>query len=95
MPKFQPTAYSSTRERATSSNPTPIGSQNSVTAGADKFHSADELKVGMSIKHSRFGIGKIIDIDKSNPTGDRIKVDFKQIDVKTLLLKFAKFTIIG
>lgn len=95
MPKFQPTAYSSTRERATSSNPTPIGSQNSVTAGADKFHSADELKVGMSIKHSRFGLGKIIDIDRSNPTGDRIKVDFKQIDVKTLLLKFAKFTIIG
>lgn len=95
MPKFQPTAYSSPRTGAPSSNPAPAVSQNSVTSGEDKFHSADELKVGMSIKHSRFGLGKIIDIDRSNPTGDRIKVDFKQIDVKTLLLKFAKFTIIG
>jgi hypothetical protein len=48
----------------------------------------------MKIAHPRFGTGVITEIDAANPTGARIIVNFSNIDIKTLLLKFAKFTII-
>ncbi len=57
-------------------------------------HSLNELAVGVKINHPRFGNGVIVDIDSSNPTGARIKVQFDNVDVKVLMLKFAKFTIL-
>jgi DNA helicase-2/ATP-dependent DNA helicase PcrA len=57
-------------------------------------HDIQDLAVGMKIEHSRFGRGVITTIDAVNPTGPRIVVNFNNVDYKTLLLKFAKFTII-
>jgi DNA helicase-2/ATP-dependent DNA helicase PcrA len=57
-------------------------------------HQTSELEVGMTIEHNRFGRGVITEIDAQNPSGPRIIVNFNNIDFKTLLLKFAKFTII-
>lgn len=70
------------------SSPSPISSQ-----GNEGLHTADELSTGMRIEHSRFGKGVIVDVDTSQPDV-RIRVKFDNIEVKTLLLKFAKFSIL-
>ena len=57
-------------------------------------HSASELSTGMTIEHSRFGTGVIINVDNKSVDA-RIVVKFNNIGEKTLLLKFAKFNIIG
>lgn len=62
-------------------------------AGGHAMHFASELSTGMDIEHIRFGRGRIIDIDTSQPD-TRIRVKFDNIEVKTLLLKFAKFKIL-
>ena len=56
-------------------------------------HSVDELREDMLIEHSRFGMGRIVKIDRSG-TDPRIVVEFNNTEQKTLLLKFAKFNII-
>lgn len=57
------------------------------------LHTPGELEAGTIIEHNRFGRGKIIDIDTSQPDS-KIRVSFDNFDVKTLLLKFARFRII-
>lgn len=49
---------------------------------------------GMRIEHLKFGQGTIVEVDKSM-SDTRIVVDFDNSGRKTLLLKFAKFTVIG
>ncbi|MDE7412102.1 MAG: hypothetical protein K2M94_08705 [Paramuribaculum sp.] len=61
-------------------------------AGSSNIHTADELTVGMTITHDRFGEGKITKIDTSQPDV-RIQVDFHNTGSRLLLLKFARFTI--
>ncbi len=56
-------------------------------------HSADEVDVGMNISHSRFGVGRIISMDKSG-SETKISVEFNNVGEKNLLLKFAKFEIL-
>lgn len=75
-------SYSSRNERrCTSSLP-----------GASQ-HTADEIKVGMKIEHSKFGIGFIT--KTGNISGEpSISVNFGPTGVKNLLLKYAKFKII-
>lgn len=67
----------------------------SVTAyGDEDLHTIEQLATGMTIEHSRFGRGVITDIDTA--AGDaRIEVSFNTLGVKKLLLKFARFKIIG
>lgn len=64
--------------------------------GADGFgmHSPGQLRPGMKIEHPRFGAGTIQNIDTES-ADPRITVMFSNVDVKTLLLKFAKFKIIA
>jgi len=57
-------------------------------------HAVNELSVGMIIEHDRFGKGTISFIDKSRADA-RIKVNFDNTGSRVLLLKFARFTIIG
>ena len=57
-------------------------------------HEANNLSAGMIIEHQRFGTGKITSVDTSS-TDARIIVDFTNTGTKTLLLKFARFKIIG
>ncbi|MBQ8988143.1 MAG: UvrD-helicase domain-containing protein [Prevotella sp.] len=56
--------------------------------------SAGDLHEGSTIEHQRFGVGKVIRIEG---TGENTKatVDFRHAGTKQLLLKFAKFKIIG
>lgn len=57
-------------------------------------HDVKELTVGMHIEHNRFGRGVITSIDADNPQGARIVVNFDNVSMRTLLLKFARFAII-
>lgn len=55
---------------------------------------SDDVRVGMNIEHQKFGKGTITQV--GNLSGaDYIVVDFGVVGTKKLLLKFAKFNIIG
>ena len=56
--------------------------------------SASDLREGCTIEHQRFGVGTVIKIEG---TGENTKatVQFRNTGTKQLLLKFAKFKIIG
>lgn len=57
------------------------------------LHTADELSEGCRIMHNRFGEGVVRSIDESR--GDAmIDVNFKQVGMRKLLLKYAKFKIL-
>lgn len=62
----------------------------SVSSASDSI----DLHVGNVIEHQRFGIGKVVELVG---TGENIKatVEFKNSGKKQLLLKFAKYTIVG
>ena len=53
-----------------------------------------QLTVGQTIEHERFGIGKVIAVEG---TGENTKatVEFRNAGTKQLLLKFARFKVIG
>lgn len=56
------------------------------------IHSVNEVRVNMTIEHSKFGSGRIVEI--GNVSGqDSIVVDFGSLGIKKLLLQFAKFKI--
>ena len=84
-PKWTPRNPVAARHGAVAQSPVPAGAV---------LHSADSLAVGMTIDHPRFGRGAITSIDAANPSGARIVVNFNNVDFKTLLLKFARFTIV-
>ena len=64
-----------------------------ASSGDTFVHDANEIAVGTKIRHIRFGLGEITDI---NVTGSdtKIIVNFEDNGTRTLLLKFAKFEII-
>lgn len=72
----------------------PKTSPNRPAGAIDEQHSANELNEGMRIEHSRFGKGTILAID-TDATDARIEVKFDTVGAKKLLLKFARFKIIG
>ncbi len=73
----------------------PAGATASSAAGGNySVHSVGELSENMRIEHAKFGGGLIVKIDSSGPDA-RITVKFDSTDERTLMLKFAKFAIVG
>ena len=70
-------------------NPTMRPLARPVTNNTATVQSAGGLSVGDTVKHERFGIGKIMELSGA---GDSLKakVDFQNAGTKQLLLKFAK-----
>ncbi|NDW09464.1 ATP-dependent helicase [Dysgonomonas sp. 520] len=56
--------------------------------------SAGDVAVGAIIKHERFGIGKVTAVS-GDPDSRKATVEFENAGVKQLLLKFARFEIVG
>lgn len=73
----------------------PKAARNASASGDGSFrvHDAGELAQGMAIEHERFGLGTIEELDLSGVNA-RIVVKFSNLEIKTLLLKFARFKII-
>lgn len=103
--KYKASFHSQTYTSTTQQRKTQISSdsQNSLRQSVKPQNSSDsnlgqhissELQAGMKIEHSRFGTGTITNID-TDSTDHRITVVFDNVGEKTLLLKFAKFKIIG
>ena len=63
-------------------------------SSASSSASSSSLREGCKIEHLRFGIGTVLKIEG---TGENAKatVEFQNLGTKQLLLKFAKFKIIG
>jgi DNA helicase-2/ATP-dependent DNA helicase PcrA len=68
--------------------------QTTPPAGTPPNLGGEGLREGVRIEHQRFGIGTVIKIEG---TGENTKatVEFRNTGTKQLLLKFAKFKIIG
>ncbi|MCH5225403.1 MAG: UvrD-helicase domain-containing protein [Muribaculaceae bacterium] len=56
-------------------------------------HTPDEIKIGDHISHSKFGIGEVVSINSISGEPS-ISVEFREVGLKKLLLRFAKFDII-
>lgn len=56
-------------------------------------HSVDEIQIGTLISHPKFGIGKVEKCDSVSGEPSII-VNFKEVGIKKLLLRFAKFEIL-
>ncbi len=71
-----------------------LPSHPTLSVPGSKFatHTADEITVGMTIEHQRFGQGVVTNIDTSGADA-KIHVDFPGLGSKTLLLKFAKISL--
>ena len=76
------------------SAPSTTPTSSAAAAAGEGQHTASELEEGMRIEHSRFGKGTILTID-TDATDARIEVKFDTVGSKKLLLKFARFKIIG
>ena len=65
-----------------------------VSSSAGQASSVQGLAVGQVIEHERFGIGDVINVEG---IGDNCKatVHFRNVGNKQLLLKFARFKVIG
>ena len=64
-----------------------------VKVTSDSYSDSEKIKPGMTVEHSRFGIGKVLAIDGS---GDNAKatIHFGSAGQKQLLLKFAKLKVV-
>ncbi len=54
----------------------------------------NSLREGTVIEHQRFGVGRIVKMEGSGENA-KATVDFQNVGVKQLLLKFSRFTVIG
>ncbi len=97
--------YGNKAQKANTINPISLNSRNlikiSQTNNINKQNSPvkdikpddpSKIKTGMTVKHSRFGIGKVLEITGILPN-IKATVDFQNAGEKKLLLKFAKLQI--
>ena len=70
-------------------NLTPVSSA-SITNPSGK--SSENIVVGDRVRHDRFGVGKVIFLDGTDPQNIKAKVNFSTEGEKNLILKFAKLT---
>ena len=91
----KPAVSSSRSQTASQSNFVKLKKDGAGVSAPANFvpeHDSSELAVGMTIRHDRFGVGKITKIMQISGE-DAITVDFGVVGIKKLLLKFAKFKI--
>ena len=69
-----------------------LGDSSGIGSGIKPQHTIKDIKIGMGIRHERFGQGTVTAISQISGE-DMITVDFGVVGIKKLLLKFAKFSI--
>lgn len=73
--------------------PNLINAKNAIPK-ASAGENAGEVEVGATIKHERFGIGKVTAV-AGDPDSRKATVEFENSGIKQLLLKFARFEIVS
>ena len=66
----------------------------STSQGSSSSTGSGRLVEGAKIEHQRFGVGTVLKLEGSGENA-KATVQFVNSGTKQLLLKFAKFTIIG
>ena len=96
--RAMPTGSDASRGAATDasrgSTSSAIDASRPSSSPAASAQGAAPLAEGNIIEHQRFGVGTVIKVEG---TGENTKatVDFRNVGTKQLLLKFARYTIIG
>ena len=93
-PFFSARPVPSTGTTTTTARPLSSVPQTTSFPQGTSSHAGGGLKEGAYILHNRFGRGKVLKVEG---TGDNTKatVQFENVGTKQLLLKFAKFEVIG
>ncbi len=86
-------AFGGTSSSAGSSSHS-AGSSSSASLGSSSSAGSGRLVEGAKIEHQRFGVGTVLKLEGSGENA-KATVQFVNSGTKQLLLKFAKFTIIG
>lgn len=86
-------AFGGTSSSAGSSSHS-TGSSSSVSSGSSSSAGSGRLVEGAKIEHQRFGVGTVLKLEGSGENA-KATVQFVNSGTKQLLLKFAKFTIVG
>jgi DNA helicase-2/ATP-dependent DNA helicase PcrA len=71
---------------------TPQLTQSSPSSSGNKQLSPDELRRGLLVNHPKFGLGVIVDFLKRG-VESKIKVDFDDVGLKTLIHKYARLEV--
>lgn len=88
-------AFGGTSSSAGSSSHSALqGSSSSHSSGSSSSAGSGKLVEGAKIEHQRFGVGTVLKLEGSGENA-KATVQFVNSGTKQLLLKFAKFTIIG
>ena len=92
MPTGSDASRGSTTDASRGAGSSAIGATHSSSSPAASAQAP--LAEGNIIEHQRFGVGTVIKVEG---TGENTKatVDFRNVGTKQLLLKFARYTIIG
>ena len=91
-PKPKPSASVASSSSSSSSSLKPASAASS--SSSLKPASSSSLREGCKIEHQRFGIGEVLKLEGSGENA-KATVAFTHAGTKQLLLKFAKYTIIG
>ena len=71
-----------------------LSTENTSFSSISSTGSTGGLSIGVPIEHQRFGIGKVLNLEGSGEN-TKATVEFRNTGTKQLLLKFAKFKVIG
>lgn len=66
----------------------------SSPSSSSSYAAPDGLRVGCMIEHQRFGVGEVLKIEGTGEN-TKVTVSFRNTGTKQLLVKFAKFKIVG
>lgn len=87
-------AFGGTSSLAGSSSHSALQGSSSHSLGSSSSAGSGKLVEGAKIEHQRFGVGTVLKLEGSGENA-KATVQFVNSGTKQLLLKFAKFTIIG
>lgn len=87
-------AFGGTSSLAGSSSHSTLQGSSSHSSGSSSSAGSGKLVEGAKIEHQRFGVGTVLKLEGSGENA-KATVQFVNSGTKQLLLKFAKFTIIG
>ena len=87
-------AFGGTSSSAGSSSHSALHGSSSHSSGSSSSAGSGRLVEGAKIEHQRFGVGTVLKLEGSGENA-KATVQFVNSGTKQLLLKFAKFTIIG
>ncbi len=70
-----------------------VSEDNRIFQAKEKSNSGGDIRVGMSVKHAKFGTGKVLQVEGSG-ANQKVSVQFPAVGTKNLLLRFAKLEIV-